>query len=200
MKKNKNNQPVVPPNNTEQVVTYEYDIKDYTDNFTTKINDDYTLELKFIDQLYYIYINDLFILNDISSEKIKFYLIDGHLIYINNVTDVRSETIYIIDKNSNVTEIYELDSILGMVPSEIEFKNDSIIIKATRLSHNYSIIYNNSIFDASLEDNTTWAKYGITEDTIIQATYTYKFENGNLNMQPIISNEVSIKDYLQNNM
>jgi len=199
----KNKKPTVPPNNSEnkqETITYEYNLEGFTDSFTAKVNDDYTLKLIFENDIYNLYINDLFILSDGNMGKIKFYMIDGNLIYVNNVTDVRSETIYVIDKNSNVTQIYELDDILGMVPSEIDFENDSIIIKATRLSHNYSIIHNNSIFDATINDNTTWAQYGITEDTIIEATYTYKFENNNLNMQPTISDEVSIKQYLQNNM
>ena len=183
----------------KEVNTYEYDIKDVQDEFSIQINEKYKLKAEIINEdISYLYINDKFVSDHLNYYPIKLFMVDDNIIYISGGTDIRSESVYIVN-NSNVNVIYELDNINGMVPNNITVKNDSIVIEGSRLSHGPSIIYGSSDISTLLYDNTTWAQYGITEDTIIEATYIYKFENGNLNLIPNISNQVSIKNYLQNN-
>lgn len=185
--------------NNRLFTTYQFNIENYNTIFSTNLNN-FSLMLTFDDSSYNLYVNDTFISTSIRNDSVKFHSIYDHLVYVNSGSDIRSSNIYIINNNTDIYKIYELDTISGMVPSDIEIKNNSIIVKGTRLSHNNSIIYNNSEMNSIIEDNTTWEQYGITENTVIQATYTYKFENGVFNSQPTISNQITIKDYLRNNM
>lgn len=197
MQKDKNNKPNKPTitENRNEVSTYEFSIN--TDTYTNNVTDKFELKVqKNNENLYDIYINNNFILSDIINSKIKFYIVDNNLIYLNHSNDKRTQSLYIIDKDNNMNTIYELDTINGMVPDTIEIKKDSIVIVGTRLLNNEAIIYNSIEGNILLNDFTTWEQYGVNEDTIIKATYTYKFENDKLNLQPTITNEISLKNYL----
>lgn len=198
MQKDKNNKPSEPniTENRNEVSTYEFNID--SDNYTTNITDKFELRVQKKNENFRdIYINNNFISSDIINEKIKLYIVDNNVIYINNATDIRSESVFIIDSSNKINSIYELDSIKGMVPESIDIKKDSIVIVGTRLSHNSSIVYDSAIEgNILLNDTNTWLQYGVNENTIIKATYTYNFKNGKLNLKPTITNEISIKNYL----
>lgn len=174
------------------------------DTITYKINDDYTVRVEIIDGFdftFKIYINDKFILEDFNSwdEFIKLYLREGHLIYLNTgYTDIRAKHVYVIDKDVNVTEIYELEpDNPGMVPEEISISDDYIYIEGTRTDHGITIHINGAGHDQlDLDDRSDWKKYGLTEDSIIKASYTYYFENGKFNPVPSVSSPETVKEFM----
>ncbi|MBE6149476.1 MAG: hypothetical protein E7170_01985 [Firmicutes bacterium] len=188
--------------------TYSLNVKNNKigNEVTYKLNDEYTVKLiyvtnKYNEQGFNLYVNDTFVLFDYTMEDtVKFYTLADNLIYLNTgFTDVRCESVYIIN-DKNVTELYELDSIKGMVPYEIKINKDSIVINATRLSHGPSIVYEKyDTLEILVEDKETWKQAGITEDTIIEATYTYNVKNNKLNMTPTITNKISLKNYEEKN-
>lgn len=195
---------------------YVLDISNYKnkDEVYYKINNDYEVKLVFLDNGYNtedsgiktfdVYVNDKFVLTDDkfnNEQDVYFSIIKDNLVYLNTgFTDIRSEHVYIIEKDNRVHDIYELDKIKGMVPEEITLNEDSIVIKGTRINHGPTVVYGESGMDVMLDDPTTWTKYGINNDTIIKATYTYKIDSNNkFNLEPDISNEMTIKEYLENN-
>lgn len=194
---------------------YALDIKDYKTNKEEvyyKINNNYEVKLVFnfddndeYFKTYDIYVNDKFILTDenfMEPSVVYFYIIKENLVYLNTgFTDVRGKYLYLIEKNNTIHNIYQLDDITGMVPGKITLNEDNIVIEGTRLTHGISIIYDKAEMNAAmLEDSSTWAEYGITENTIIEATYTYNFDTNNKFIStPVISNETTIKEYLRNN-
>lgn len=129
----------------------------------------------------------------------KFYRVGEYLVYVNhNATDIRSSYIYFINKSGNlVKEIHEFDpSASGLVADEVKFTENTIIVKASRLSHGPDVIYGEKV-TSQLKNRLD----EIPNNTIVEAEYTYKLESdGTIDLDNPKEKVISTyKDFLENN-
>ena len=185
--------------------SYILDINGYESNDTVyyKISDKLTIKLLFDflgdDRYFDIYINDKHLLKDLNNfidDKIIFRKLGNDLIYLNSdITGLRSGSVYIINKNFEIVEIFEMDEIAGMAPSVVNINSDNIVVKGSRIGHGPSIIYGD-IYKYISKD-TVLSDIGLTGDEIVQATYTYNLNNGSLDLNPIISEKMTLSEFIK---
>lgn len=180
--------------------SYVLDIEGYENNSVVyyKLSDKVTIKLVFKvsddNRDYDIYVNDQYLVTDwiYNSNEIKFSKVGTDLVYINTgVTDIASTSIYIINKDNKITEIYELDSIDGMTSRSETISSDSIIIEGSRITH-MGITYGDIRF---IDKDTILSDVELTGNEVVMATYTYKLKNGSLDLTPIVSNEITLNEY-----
>ena len=136
--------------------------------------------------------------DDENSFTYNFYRAGNYLVYENHdATSVRSTSLFFIDKSGNLyKELHELDKLNdGLVIGEVKFKEDSIVIEATRITNGPAVIYNQINTD-SAEDKKLINT--IPKDTTVEATYTYNLKlDGSIDFEnPMIKVESTFQDFL----
>lgn len=174
-------------------------------SFKFKLND-YDIQLKLKDNNYLcdtssykVYVNDKYIYDDtVYKRTIKIDSLGQYLIFRNNdCTDIRCNQIVIVDNNGNITTLYELDNVKGLVATSYTISDDKITVNATRTTYNGAIIYNNKQYDVYYEEDCENITNILSKNILIKATYTYKYNNGVLDLTPEITNTVTLDEYLK---
>lgn len=170
-------------------IVLKYKIGDY--NVSLKLHDDER------DIIYDLSVNDKYIYKDTALWDPKISLLGDYLIFKKTgVTDIRGLHLYIYQKDSNVNEIYELDSSEeGMRGTDYNITNDGISIKGMRIYHNYSVYYQGEYYGFVSKESCEKSFNVIPDDYLVEALYTYKYENGVLSMKPEISERVTFKEH-----
>ena len=145
-----------------------------------------------------LYVNNTLINSDGYNHEwgkyLKIYTLGDYLINECHFhTDVAGTVDIINNDNGNikVNSIHELDQNKGMIFENINVSSSGITVNGTRAYHgviNYDIAYNIC--------NTTDNPEKLPDDTIVEATYTYKYENGIISLTPEISDRVTLKEYM----
>ena len=205
---------------TTDNINYNLDISSYKANDVVyyKLNDKYTVKLRFYDISSFNYddkyfknfdisVNDILINSNSKAydrpgtfaaddEKIQLSLLDDYLIFNNFFwTDIRSTDIYVVSIKDNVTkEFGEMEKIQGMLPSSKEIvTKDGLTIEGNRLDH-LGIAYNGNYYEVCNGKADT-----LPSDTIFSATYFYKYKDGKLDLDnPEKTNIMTIKEYINN--
>ncbi len=182
---------------------------DYNIALEYKIKD-YNIKLNLIDSPYEDVIAfDLYINNTkINSDAYKYAWVQYLIMYtlgdniINEThfhTDIAS-SFEIISKDNdgiNINSIHELDKTKGMIFENISVSSDGISVNGTRIYHcavNYDkpfTIYNGSEYSKDVLE--------LSGDIIVNAKYLYEYGNNTININPKISEEVTLKELLDNN-
>lgn len=179
-------------------------LEEYNIAFNYKLND-YNIQLKLKDNDYAeynygVYVNNKYVYDDFRrrSNKIKVNMLGNYLIFSDDggCTDIRCQNLLIVDKAGNITKLYDLESVAGMVLSTVDITDTGIVIGATRISHGPSIIYGDE-YMLYYNDDCVSAQNKLPKDLIVMATYTYKFNNGVLNLTPEITNKITLDEYLK---
>ena len=186
-------------------------LEEYNIVLQYKINN-YDIKLKLADNnyqgttIYNLYVNNNFIYEDSTflDKSINVDVLGSYLIFrFNGGTDIRSSTIYIANENGLLLNIRELDNKNGMVPRTITINNNGIVVEGTRITHGASIVYNghgnDGYYSLSEKNGCDHALNELPDDFLIEAVYSFKYENGSLNMSPEISEKVNLKDYIEKN-
>ena len=170
--------------------------------------DNYEIKLKLADNnypgttRYNLYVNDNFIYDDYGflEQCINVDMLGKYLIFsFNGGTDIRSLIKYVANNNGLLLKIYELDNNSGMVPRTITINNNGIVVEGTRMTHNETFIYEGEFYELLIKENceSAIAKFG--KDLLIRATYTYRYLNGALDLNPQISNKIRLDEYINKN-
>ena len=154
---------------------------------------------------YDLSVNNNYVYRDFSVNEVKVISLNNYLIFrYNGGTDIRSLKLYAVTNDGNVDEIYELDpSSKGMRGTEYNISDDGISINGSRVRHNLEIDYNDidkgGYYSLTTKEGCEHALNDIPDDYLIFALYTYRFENGVLNIEPEVSNKVMFKEFFEKN-
>jgi len=180
-------------------------LEEYNINFKYKVND-YEIQLKLKDNddlgayVYGVYINDKHIYDDyaFSWNNIGIDVLGKYLLFrYNGCTDIRCQRLILTDNTGNVTSLYELDDVSGLVATFPTISNDGITLKATRITHNGAIVYDDEIYEVYHNDECKNTSSILPDNLLIQATYTYKYSDGVLNLTPEVTNKITLDEYLK---
>lgn len=180
-------------------------LEEYNINFKYKLND-YEIQLKLKDNddlgayVYGVYINDKHIYDDyaFSSNNIEIDTLGKYLLFrYNGCTDIRCQRLILTDNTGTVTSLYELDDVSGLVATLPTISNDGITLKATRITHNGAIVYDDEIYEVYHNDECKNTSSILPDNLLIQATYTYKFNDDVLNLTPEVTNKITLDEYLK---
>jgi len=180
-------------------------LEEYNINFKYKVND-YEIQLKLKDNddlgayVYGVYINDKHIYDDyaFSWNNIGIDVLGKYLLFrYNGCTDIRCQRLILTDNTGNVTSLYELDDVSGLVATFPTISNDGITLKATRITHNGAIVYDDEIYEVYHNDECKNTSSILPDNLLIQATYTYKYNDGVLNLTPEVTNKITLDEYLK---
>ena len=176
-----------------------FKLDDY--NISFKLNNYHTQYLNAKASDYSLFVNDNFIYDDVAflSSDIIVEKLGKYLFFKdNNCTDMRCEHLYVVDESGLLKTIYELDKIDGLVMNNYEINKNGIVVNASRISHG-SLIYGNDHYDIQKKEECGKAISKLSKDMLVSATYTYKYENGILSLEPEVSNKVTLDEYLSKN-
>ena len=180
-------------------------LEEYNIVFKYKLNDcEIQLKLNDNDDLdayaYGVYINDKHIYYDyaLSWNKIEVDMLGKYFLFrYNGCTDIRCPSYILADNTGNVTFLNELDNISGLIATLPTVSNEGITLKATRITHNGAIVYGGKTYQVYRNDECKNTSSILPKDLLIQATYTYKFNDGVLNLTPEITNKITLDEYLK---
>ena len=183
------------------------DIKeDYNIYFKYEI-EGYNIQMKLLenhgDIAYKLYLNDKYVddiatFKDITVEKLGKYLI-----YYNGVcTDTRCGEIYIYDNANKIMTLNEFDNsnkglVRGKIYEDHVASNNGITIKTSRFGHNLTLYANNKSYELLSKKECQNVLDDSPDNLIVEATYTYKYENGILSLLPEISDKITLKEYIE---
>lgn len=130
------------------------------------------------------------------KDDLEVYLLGDAFIYINTEEgNAHYNNIYIVQNNMLKT-IYEFESIKGMIPKQIVFHSDKMVVYASRVDGT-SLRYGN-MDGINICDQNTW-KLGLNTNTIVEATYIFNVKGMNFNPNAVYSDPVKLGDYLTKN-
>ena len=201
--------------------TYSFYILDMLENEKRdfKINDDYTVTFEIIDTettpvkgfntvrittTYNLYVNNKFITKDTlfddNENDLKVCLWNDYILYeYNGGTDIRSDELFIINKDGNVVkDLRELDeNDKGLVLDEIWKYSDKLVVTGTRISHGYAVVSQGNPADGI----TAKSLKTIPKDTAVSVRYTYKLDaNGNIDFDnPSVVKLQTFEQYVRDN-
>ena len=153
--------------------------------------------------LYDVYVNGKYIYNDHALWDPQITLFYDYIIFRDNgTTNIRSLHLYIVNKDGNLNELYELDSSnSGMRGNEFNIADNKLSIKGYRMTHGASVVYNghadDGYYSLSNKNGCDHALNELSDDFLIEAVYSYKYENGILNTTPELSEKVTLKEYIE---
>lgn len=187
------------------------DLGQYNIKLQFKVND-YNVELRLIDGPYErvvgyeLYVNNNKICKDALSfdwmQSVSFSLLGEYLIYkYHFVTDIdKSFDIIYKDKDSiqNIF-IHDLEDIEGMKIRNIDLSINGIVVTGTRITHGPSIKYENEYYEILTGEECQNVKKQLPNDLILESTYTYTYENGIINLSPVITDKVTFEEYISQN-
>lgn len=180
------------------------------DKLTFKLGDDYNIQLLLTDSPYDFVICFEMYVNGVNMGKhgVRIYeekanfsinMLGKYLVYITPfATDIRSQSVFVIE-GTQQTEIYELETEKGMKPSKINLTSNEIIIEGTRIDHGPAIEYGGKTYDVYTNEGCQNTLNSLSNELIVKATYTYRYENGILNLLPIITDRLTLEEYLTQN-
>ena len=184
---------------SENKITLKYKIDDY--DVTLKPHNSASTNMNY--PIYDLYVNGHYVYKDDALWDPQITLFHNYIIFkYNGTTNIRSLYLYIVDNNGNISKLNELDSAnVGMRGNEFKIDNNKLSIWGYRMTHNASIVYNGHADDGYYSlSNKNGCEHALNElpsDFLIEAVYSYKYENGKLNMTPEISDKVTLKEYIE---
>ena len=154
-----------------------------------------------------LYINNTLISRDGYAKKWDQYLV-MYTLGDNIINEVHFKTnvfdgfdiISIENGKVKINRITELESISGMRFSEIKLSSDGITIRGSRLTHGPSISYNGKNYMIMYKNDCNDALNILSSNLIVKSTYTYKYDNGILQENPVISDKVTLGEYISNDV
>jgi len=150
-----------------------------------------------------LYVDDKYILSDglaiDKNKNLSINLLGNYLIYKTSfATDIKAVSTIVIDPSINVTILYELESVKGMIPREIKLTEAGIVFEADRITHGPAIEYDD-YYMIMYDNECQTILNNISKDLIVKATYTYEYKNGILNLNPIITEQLTFENYITQN-
>lgn len=214
-------------NTTNDLVTYNIDLYNVMEDFnmTNELLNlsDYNITLAYKIKTYDIklkltsapyedvitfdmYVNDTLTSGDGYKHEwepyFTMYTLGNYLINMAHfVTDI-DKSFHIINVTNGTlkdTHMLDLDNIEGMRIRNININETGIVVDGSRIYHGPSVHYgNNKYYEIVSQENCRSTLNELSNDLIVVATYTYKYENGALNLTPEISDKVTLKEYIDN--
>lgn len=167
----------------------------------------YILEEKIEDDKDVLYLNNKAIYNLKAPNSIIYiYQIDNLLVIYKTSGDVKGQELDFIDFNGNliknISTIVEgsLEMALETVDDNIAISNGKITLKTTAVTHGLTLVLKNgeSIDEAMMPyDDSIKTKYGINDDTIVNATYEFKYYGNNKFSEMKMIDSTSYKEYIK---
>lgn len=152
-----------------------------------------------------IYVNNIKI-TDGESIRSTVGTIDDLLIFTSESNDIRTKTLYIVDKSGNIIkELYHIGNIDGMVimsdSASVNYSSESLVIKASNVLNNF-IIPNNTkdnINQVSICDEDKLFENSIETEKPVVVYYSIFYKGNHEFSEPISIYEESIEEYKANN-